>query len=185
MENIDKIPDHYVSKHWDTYALPNSVYNIESWIRVDNNDKSRTRIEVLNDVHKCLDRIKDQDERHNVSATKIKELKNNIFEEFPYNPNHRNKKAIIEELLQQSQPEEVCVTAPKGIRNKCSGKRRLIGAREKVVEKANKKKRLYGYCGKYADHDTRNCPKKKKKEAENQNETNDKSSDEEDDSGSE
>ncbi|XP_076948409.1 uncharacterized protein LOC143620652 [Bidens hawaiensis] len=147
MENIDKIPDHYISKHWDTYALPNSVYSIENRIGVDNNEKSRIRIEVVDDVHKCLDRLRDQNERLNAFATKIKELKKEIFEEFPHNPNHRNQKAMIEELLQQSQPEEVCITAPKGIKNKGSGKRRLIGAREKAVEKAKKKRRLCSYCG--------------------------------------
>ncbi|XP_076883271.1 protein FAR1-RELATED SEQUENCE 5-like [Bidens hawaiensis] len=164
MENIDKIPDHYISKHWDTYALPNSVYSIENRIGVDNNEKSRIRIEVVDDVQKCLDRLRDQNERLNAFATKIKELKKEIFEEFPHNPNHRNQKAMI----------EIASTIST-----------LIGAREKVVEKAKKKKRLCSYCGKYANHDIRNCLKKKEEEAENQNETDDESSLEEHDGGSE
>ncbi|XP_076903992.1 protein FAR1-RELATED SEQUENCE 5-like [Bidens hawaiensis] len=133
MENIDKIPDHYISKHWDTYALPNIVYSIENRIGVGKSEKSRIWIEVIDDVQKCLDHLRDQDERLNVFATKIKELKNEIFEEFPHNPNHRNKKAMIQYLLQQSQPEEDCVTAPTGIKNEGSGRRRLISAREKAA----------------------------------------------------
>ncbi|XP_022023845.1 protein FAR1-RELATED SEQUENCE 5-like [Helianthus annuus] len=95
MENIHKIPNHYLIDRWKRDALPKQVFSIENRYVVNNNANAKIRNEIFDDVQQSTDRIRCEMEKLLVFAQKIKELKNEIFAEFPYDPNHGNKGAAM------------------------------------------------------------------------------------------
>nr|GEZ05219.1 hypothetical protein [Tanacetum cinerariifolium] len=65
-------------------------------------------------------------------------------------------------LLGVTEPEEVTIHLPNGIRNKGTGHdKRYVSKSEIASTQSNKPKRLCRNCGKYIHHDSRNCPDKK------------------------
>ena len=80
----------------------------------------------------------------------------------PMVSNLAEKNETIAEFIGVSQPAEVGVFPPSGIRNKgrAPGKR-LVGVAERATKIAKKPKRLCRSCHKNVRHDSRNCPKKR------------------------
>jgi len=73
----------------------------------------------------------------------------------------KNKKDMIESLIGMSQPSEVVIQPPPGIRNKgCGTGKRLISKREQITKDMLRPKRLCKCCKQMVHHDSRNCPQK-------------------------
>ncbi|GJW13820.1 FAR1-related sequence 5-like protein [Tanacetum coccineum] len=79
------------------------------------------------------------------------------------NPPVMNKNHMYASLLGVTEPEEVTIHLPNGIRNKGTGRdKRYVSKSEIASHNPHKPKRLCRNCRKYVHHDSRNCPDKKK-----------------------
>ncbi|KAJ0704530.1 putative Zinc finger, SWIM-type, MULE transposase domain, FHY3/FAR1 family [Helianthus annuus] len=188
--NIEKIPLKYVHPRWRKDALPSSIHSLANRYFVNESKRMMLRRRIIDNIQMCTDRVRCNDDKLEELDRQVQLIKDKIFEEFPSEPSYNKNGVIIEELISHSEPSEVTVIAPKGIRNKGCGKhKRLVGSREKGKQK-NKgksklpfkkkgkskfvkkiKKRKCNFCNELVDdHDSRNCPiktgkpvKKKKK----------------------
>ncbi|KAK1404777.1 hypothetical protein POM88_004382 [Heracleum sosnowskyi] len=71
------------------------------------------------------------------------------------------KKAHLEMLMGPQPSEEITIHAPKACKNKGSGLKRFVSAREKAINKGNKRPRQCKLCLSTV-HDARTCPGKNK-----------------------
>ncbi|PWA55836.1 Zinc finger, SWIM-type [Artemisia annua] len=78
-------------------------------------------------------------------------------------PPDMNKNHLYASLLGVTEPEEVTIHLPTGIRNKGTGRdKRYVSKSEIVSAQSNKPMRMCRNCNKLGHHDSRNCPLKKK-----------------------
>ena len=74
-----------------------------------------------------------------------------------------NKNHLYASLLGVTEPEEVTIHLPTGIRNKGTGRdKRYVSKSEIASAQSNKPMRMCRNCNKLGYHDSRNCPLKKK-----------------------
>ncbi|KAI3811590.1 hypothetical protein L1987_21316 [Smallanthus sonchifolius] len=116
-------------------VLLKTVYGIANMYALDNSDMSAKR----ND---------------------IREMKVEVFENYPVEGCSNSKSAVICELVGDVNHSDVPFTAPIGIKNKRSGtkKRHFIGLGERAAVSRKKPGRKCQKCLGIGDHDSRNCP---------------------------
>jgi hypothetical protein len=162
--NVEHIPQQYVSKRWRQDVLPKCVFSIGKRYGIDQTPNSILRNFIVDNIQQCVDRLRSDEDRLSLLHEKVLQIKDQIFKEVPYDPAHKNKGLVIQEVNHISDPDIIEFEPPAGIRNKgCGTKKRLIGPGEKATANTNKQLRRCSYCGERVnDHDTRNCPEKKK-----------------------
>lgn len=132
-------------------------------LRYGDLDEGQERMfnEVLTAVENCLGKLKGHREELARFCESVHTLKKEVDVCFPSEYGSSSKIDTIVDLIGVSQPENVDVYPPTGIRNKGCGKgKRLVGAGEIASNKASRHKRICRSCGKLVNHDSRNCPNK-------------------------
>ncbi|KAK9049975.1 hypothetical protein SSX86_031056 [Deinandra increscens subsp. villosa] len=158
---VNKIPQKYMSARWARNALPSRVYDIANRYSVDTSESGVLRNEIMGIVPQCTDRLRRQPDQLAEFLSKLKELKKHIFSEVAYDPSQERTSAVISDILRQPEFGTSSFVPTQGIRNKgCGTDKRLIGPGEKAIEAFKKGPRLCKKCNKYVyDHDSRNCDK--------------------------
>ncbi|KAK9063004.1 hypothetical protein SSX86_016874 [Deinandra increscens subsp. villosa] len=158
---INRIPDRYISNRWLRNALPNRVYEIANRYSVDNSEAGVIRRDIMDTVCQCSDRLRRDPTRLAAFSNQLKDIKRQIFSEVPYNPEHERTSAIISDILHQPEFGTSTFKQPQGIRNKgCGTGKRMVGPGEKAVENFKKGPRFCKMCNQYVyGHDSRNCAK--------------------------
>ncbi|KAD3640403.1 hypothetical protein E3N88_29626 [Mikania micrantha] len=161
---IENIPTQYVHNRWRRGVLPRSMFSMSNRYCVDQSESSTTRNRIVDNIQQIVDRIRNDPERLALLDKEMEAIKEKIFQELPYSQINQTKNAIIQELVNVSEPSNIKYTISLGIRNKgCGTNRRLIGPGEKAIINSQKPKRKCRYCNKMVNnHDSRNFPVKKK-----------------------
>ncbi|XP_076890378.1 protein FAR-RED IMPAIRED RESPONSE 1-like [Bidens hawaiensis] len=161
---VDKIPPQYIQSRWLRDALPLSVFGVTNRYCAHQTRNDTIRHRIIDNIQQCADRVRGNDDRLAMLDEPVLQIKNQICEEFPNEPDYNKKSAVIQDLKGPSTSAVVSFTAPQGIKNKGSGtNKRLIGPGEKALENSKKTPRKCSICKQYVtDHDKRNCPTKKK-----------------------
>ncbi|KAD3640385.1 hypothetical protein E3N88_29608 [Mikania micrantha] len=161
---IENIPTQYVHNRWRRGVLPRSMFSMSNRYCVDQSESSTTRNRIVDNIQQTVDRIRNDPERLALLDKEMEAIKEKIFQELPYSQINQTKNAIIQELVNVSEPSNIKYTISLGIRNKgCGTNRRLIGPGEKAIINSQKPKRKCRYCNKMVNnHDSRNFPVKKK-----------------------
>ncbi|KAI3695158.1 hypothetical protein L1987_78147 [Smallanthus sonchifolius] len=141
-------------------ALPKTVYGLANMYTSDNSDMSAKRNDVLDLVTQCMDRLRGHPDRLVSFAQQIREMKVEVFENYPVEGCSNSKSAMIRELVGDVNHSDVPFTARRGIKNKGSGtkRRRFIGPGERASVTRKKPGRKCRKCLGIGDHDSRNCP---------------------------
>ncbi|KAI3745376.1 hypothetical protein L1987_58487 [Smallanthus sonchifolius] len=141
-------------------ALPKTVYGLANMYTSDNSDMSAKRNDVLDLVTQCMDLLRGHPDRLVSFAQQIREMKVEVFENYPVEGCSNSKSAVIRELVGDINHSDVPFTAPRGIKNKGSGtkRRRFIGPGERASVTRKKPGRKCRKCLGIGDHDSRNCP---------------------------
>ncbi|XP_022032540.1 protein FAR1-RELATED SEQUENCE 5-like [Helianthus annuus] len=115
-------------------------------------------------------------------VNEFKALKDKIFAEVPYDLEINRNGVAIQEVIANTEPDEISCTTPKKIRNKgCRKHKRPIGPREKAIKAVKMSRRKCNYCGKRVrKHDKRNCPLKKGKPTKDDSSTDEDDEEDED-----
>ncbi|KAJ9550849.1 hypothetical protein OSB04_014894 [Centaurea solstitialis] len=159
--NVEKIPEKYILRRWRRDLIPRDLQHTR--LRYGDLDEEQEKMfnEVLSTVENCLGRLRCHKEDLARFTESIRILKKEVDVSFPNENASSSKVNTIVDLIGVSQPDNVEVYPPTGIRNKGCGKgKRLVGAGEIASNKASRHKRLCRSCGKLVNHDSRNCPNK-------------------------
>ncbi|XP_024966057.1 protein FAR1-RELATED SEQUENCE 5-like [Cynara cardunculus var. scolymus] len=131
-DEVDSIPDKYILRRWRCDLVP--VEWVPACFRYGEVDADKERL--MSVAFSYFERILGRS--HAQETTKS-----------------------IKEFLGVSQPENIDVLPPTGIRNKgCGTGKRLISAVEEAITYGKKQKRKCRLCRQMAIHDSRNCPKR-------------------------
>lgn len=95
-------------------------------------------------------------EKLNYADKTIKQLNSDLGDD-----SYITKKAHIEMMMGPQPTEEISIHAPNICKNKGSGLKRIMSAREKAINNGNKRPRKCSLCSSIV-HDARRCPKRKK-----------------------
>ncbi|KAJ9562243.1 hypothetical protein OSB04_007403 [Centaurea solstitialis] len=159
--NVEKIPEKYILRRWRRDLIPRDLQHTR--LRYGDLDEEQEKMfnEVLCTVENCLGRLRCHKEELARFTESVRILKKQVDVSFPNENASSSKVDTIVDLIGVSQPDNVEIYPPTGIRNKGCGKgKRLVGAGEVASNKASRHKRLCRSCGKLVNHDSRNCPNK-------------------------
>jgi hypothetical protein len=182
-KGFDEVPSTYMLNRWSKLATCQPVMTDDGIIIDDcktiQNDKNRLG-ELWSEVFSCVS-IVEQDSNHMdellelLQGFKEKVIESNVNTNIDVGGSgsgsgsgtgsgsvgKNKRKAVIQNFLGTTIPDEINILPPKHSKTKGSGRggRRLRSAREKAVEN-NKAKRLCKSCGEMCNHDSRNCPGK-------------------------
>ncbi|KAI3815931.1 hypothetical protein L1987_15615 [Smallanthus sonchifolius] len=92
-------------------ALPKTVYGLANMYTSDNSDMSAKRNDVLDLVTQCMDRLRGHPDRLVSFAQQIREMKVEVFENYPVEGCSNSKSAVIRELVGDVNHSDVPFTA--------------------------------------------------------------------------
>jgi hypothetical protein len=158
---VDKIPPRYIKNRWKRDALPKSVHGIKHRLSADTSEETAIRNEVIDTVTQCMDRLRSRPEQLSSFRDELLVIKTRIFGEIPDEPSCNSNRAVLSNFYGhiRSGPDDVVIRPPHAIRRKGRpSERRVVGDREKSINKRNKTARLCSKCKKFVyDHNARTC----------------------------
>ncbi|XP_021767215.1 protein FAR1-RELATED SEQUENCE 7-like [Chenopodium quinoa] len=134
---IDAIPSYYIVHRWTKSATCSLIFDMDTVV-----DEELVGYDI--------DKIR-------VLRNGIIDLKKSLLEST--NVCVDNKTNDLEAYVESTIPVKIDIHPPKHSITKGSGKR-IPSGKEKAIKDKQKRHRLCKSCGKYAQHDSRNCPMK-------------------------
>ncbi|GJV72972.1 FAR1-related sequence 5-like protein [Tanacetum coccineum] len=163
---IDTIPERYISKRWRKDVIPRHLLEKRHRYGPCIEETDQLASDIHTTIEYCVNRLRNDTEKLTEFLAKVNELKKNLDDELPPEPQKSNNEDIFQKLLGVTTPNEVVVKVPKGIRNKgCgTGGARFIGPGEKAKNKAKTKQqgRSCSICFE-TGHNMRTCKRNKSK----------------------
>ncbi|KAK1441086.1 hypothetical protein QVD17_06923 [Tagetes erecta] len=96
--NIKKIPEQYVHKRWRRDALPKTVFDMDNRYAVNHSENSLLRHSIIDNMQKCVDRVRQNVDKLKEIDQYVLHLKNQIFKDHPIDPGYKNKGVLVEEV---------------------------------------------------------------------------------------
>lgn len=157
--NVHQIPEQYIMRRWARDALPKELLKSRHRYGQYTSEYDKLSREAISSVEFCVGRMRNQPQLLSTFVENIKKLKSDFIASLPSTSKENDKEERIATLLGVSIPPEVKIKPPLNIRNKGRPRgRRLVGPREKHVEKRKRQYRLCKKCKEVVnDHDSRNC----------------------------
>ncbi|KVI06843.1 FAR1 DNA binding domain-containing protein [Cynara cardunculus var. scolymus] len=155
---IKKIPKRYILQRWrkDAVKLPSTKAMLNG-----TSDTNNTLSDIYSSVGRVTSCLGNDIEKLGQFLECIKLFENEL-ESNSISESSRSKKDTIDSFIGITQPAEITIKVPKNARNKgCGTSKRYVGAREESINKSSRGKRICRNCQQWANHDSRNCPKKK------------------------
>ncbi|XP_021762899.1 protein FAR1-RELATED SEQUENCE 5-like [Chenopodium quinoa] len=157
---IDAIPSYYIVHRWTKSATCSLIFDMDTVV-----DEGCSQIQLANieiselwkDFHGCAELVGYDIDKIRVLRNGIIDLKKSLLEST--NVCVDNKTNDLEAYVESTIPVKIDIHPPKHSITKGSGKR-IPSGKEKAIEDKQKRQRLCKSCGKYAQHDSRNCPMK-------------------------
>ncbi|XP_021734817.1 protein FAR1-RELATED SEQUENCE 5-like [Chenopodium quinoa] len=157
---IDAIPSYYIVHRWTKSATCSLIFDMDTVV-----DEGCSQIQLANieiselwkDFHGCAELVGYDIDKIRVLRNGIIDFKKSLLEST--NVCVDNKTNDLEAYVESTIPVKIDIHPPKHSITKGSGKR-IPSGKEKAIEDKQKRQRLCKSCGKYAQHDSRNCPMK-------------------------
>ncbi|GKA42748.1 FAR1-related sequence 5-like protein [Tanacetum coccineum] len=166
INSIDTIPERYISKRWRKDVIPRHLLEKRHRYGPCIEETDQLASDIHTTIEYCVNRLRNDTEKLTEFLAKVNELKKNLDDELPPEPQKSNNEDIFQKLLGVTTPNEVVVKVSKGIRNKgCgTGGARFIGPCEKAKNKVKTKQqgRSCSICFE-TGHNMRTCKRSKSK----------------------
>ena len=158
-KDIKEIPERYVLRRWRKNVL-SANYNLTR-DQFDDRDIEVTKLvsEAYYNFESCLDLVRDDKEKLAAFVHKTTSMLKDAKSDSSGSVSNKNSD-VVERFIGVPIPDKVDIQVPNVQNNKGCGKKRLVGAAENAILKAQKKTRICSGCGKREPHNLRTCPVK-------------------------
>ncbi|KAL4559416.1 hypothetical protein LXL04_031554 [Taraxacum kok-saghyz] len=156
-KDIKEIPERYVLRRWRKDVL-SANYNLTR-DQFDDRDIEVTKLvsEAYYNFESCLDLVRDDKEKLAAFVHKTTSMLKDAKSDSSGSVSNKNSD-VVERFIGVPIPDKVDIQVPNVQNNKGCGKKRLVGAAENAILKAQKKTRICSGCGKREPHNLRTCP---------------------------
>ncbi|KAJ9547351.1 hypothetical protein OSB04_019894 [Centaurea solstitialis] len=160
-DGCDSIPDMYILRRWRRDLIPPQWMPARARYGEIDLDIERLLGSAFVIFERMVDKVRNEKLLLEKFVDKLTSMDDELDVVVPVKSTADRNNETIQELMGVSDPDDVSIFAPSGIRNKgCGRGKRLVGVRDKAVEKAKKPKRMCRTCQKEVSQDSRNCPKR-------------------------
>ncbi|KAJ9536489.1 hypothetical protein OSB04_un000326 [Centaurea solstitialis] len=160
-DGCDSIPDMYILRRWRRDLIPPQWMPARARYGEIDLDIERLLGSAFVIFERMVDKVRNEKLLVEKFVDKLTSMDDELDVVVPVKSTIDRNNETIQELMGVSDPDDVNIFPPSRIRNKgCGRGKRLVGVRDKAVEKAKKPKRMCRTCQKEVSHDSRNRPKR-------------------------